>query len=199
MDNEQKTSIQSIFSKIDEINKYTALLLDEPNRVFFKKHHVPLSNNDNSELGFTKLVSFLYATLCDGENKISKKNMSFIMGYTLPKLKTLAEDGNKLRANFQHFIENSDWSDRWFMDIIQDRYPSSSNQWNKCFENLTEASISGLDELLSFLQNKHFDKEFNDIFIESWKSKPDEGCLSSTEYHSIFKEIKSGNVNPLRL
>lgn len=191
-------NIKLILYNIDEINRYTGLLLEDNNRVFFKKHHIPLNEVENAELGFSKLVSFLYIMLCDGGNLVTQKNLKFILSFEKSdseklsnKPKILIRNITDIRTCFQHFNTNElPLSRKWFMEFIKPEYPSNTGEWLLCYYKLIEQTVEVLTELLNFLAKKYEDNEFNDVFTDSWKKVPKDSEHEASKYHKVFRDIK---------
>lgn len=191
--------INLIKQSIQLSNKTTKALHQKPKFLFFEKVSIPWERVEPSELGFIRIVSWLYVLCID--IKPNNKNIQFLAKQEKDKLKdykTYTDVITRLRTYFQHQITPTEVAsdrdtltkegcDAFFDDIIFKDYPQSENDWADALHKLLDDALIFTEKINRSLEAiKEYMTITKEKSIKAWQ-KELENTHEKYEFELVFR------------
>ena len=186
--------IKRIKESIHDSNLSAHELHENQDFRFFESVSIPWERVEPSELGFIRVVSWLYVMYID--IKKNSKNIQFLsQQHLLLGYQNHIENVNRLRTYFQHQItptgsiqdrdtETKEWCNNFFNDIIKKNYPESEDEWTDVLNALLEGSMDINDKINASLET--LKKDSTNRRIDVWK-KQLQNTHEKYEFEVVFR------------
>jgi hypothetical protein len=189
-----EANIEKIKSTITQINTLVQEMHEDTTLYFFQPVSAPWQRINPSELGFIRVVSWLYILYIDIRQ--NQKNIDFVLRQINTKSNHKIHI-HRLRTYFQHQLNLNDKSDEqkkedcdnFFYAIIRKNYPTTEEEWEESFVELTDNANTFLNEIYQWLKKlEKFSPNMQKNTIDNWRKE-----LFNThekyEYEQVFKSV----------